>query len=623
LLEQYCNNNELKCPNLKVYNKNRNEFLNDYQEKYKMSRIKAKKLFVRIINGSGLQSIKDEYKLNQLPEFIESFYNEMKSIRKSISEEENLESLKEFCNFLFEIEHTILISLNQFFSIINNNNNDNNDNNGFDVLIYDGGLLRKNKYSEQILRDAEKYIKKKTFYSIKLISKPLDDPIGELMNQNSNFFTKYIIKIRAPEACYIDEFCSSDEDNLVIRTKKGLFEAYDDKVDEEQFKELIQSGDIPVFKTVDFYPPPLECPDTKYNLYTGKRLDTLKPNGMNPDMVKMKTDMIENHIKEYLCANDDEVYKYVMTWIANRVHEPALIPKTALVFQSEEGIGKSCIFDDFIGQMIIGKKHFESVIRPERAFGHFNGCIAGKTLILINEVCYKDSSQLVEAMKSFIVETRIQIEKKGKESININNFAGFIYLTNNQTPLVIKPGDRRFLVIQCDSSIANNFKYFTPIWRAIKSPDVAIEFAKRLEKWIDREYNWVENRPTTDLQKEIILSHIPFMDRWLINYCLESQVNSEEDVQATVLFKKYKKFLINNGLVKEENLNSTKFGRDLSRYIDKYHPKTKELISELYISKGRNSQGNHYTIRHEKLLEYYERKGIYNPNDINLGISLL
>ena len=54
----------------------------------------------------------------------------------------------------------------------------------------------------------------------------------------------------------------------------------------------------------------------------------------------------------------------------------------------------------------------------------------------------------------------------------MTNNLHFIFLTNNDNSVKVGPDDRRFVCIECDNTICNNFEYFTALVNEIKSKKI-------------------------------------------------------------------------------------------------------------------------------------------------------
>ncbi|MFO7893251.1 MAG: DUF5906 domain-containing protein [Longimicrobiales bacterium] len=126
---------------------------------------------------------------------------------------------------------------------------------------------------------------------------------------------------------------------------------------------------------------------------------------------------------------------------------------TCLFFVSEQGVGKDIIFNQMM-KKIIGPRHFYSTMDINEVVGHFNRNLEGKTYAIVDEVDNISSEQHA-ALKSVITEDTVKIEKKGVDAYPVENYVNVVMTTNvtDRRIMRIDPSNRRFIIIECDSSV--------------------------------------------------------------------------------------------------------------------------------------------------------------------------
>src|SRR5256714_3095629 len=136
---------------------------------------------------------------------------------------------------------------------------------------------------------------------------------------------------------------------------------------------------------------------------------------------------------------------YVANWLAFLVQKPDKKPSTALLMRSPPRCGKN-ILTDFIGEKVLGRENF-STTKLHNVMGRFNRIIRAKKLIVLNE-CDMTGSEWHGAnnqLKGLITEPYVTIEEKGIDTKHINDFAGYMILSNHAMPIRIELGDERFV----------------------------------------------------------------------------------------------------------------------------------------------------------------------------------
>jgi hypothetical protein len=213
-------------------------------------------------------------------------------------------------------------------------------------------------------------------------------------------------------------------------------------------------------------------------------------------MQLIKTDvensLIIKHIKN-LCNNSDDVFNYVIKFLARKVQKPNILTNTALIFKSNEGAGKDMFFNWF-GNKIIGNNYYYNTEKPELLFGKFTSALENKILIVVNETSGKDTFSINENIKCAITAEVNIIEHKGLKPYKNTNHISYIFLTNNDNPLKVSADDRRFCGIECNNDICNNKQYFTELHEELKKGEYDRAFYNYLMDIQCDDYDFTNNR---------------------------------------------------------------------------------------------------------------------------------
>jgi phage/plasmid-associated DNA primase len=197
---------------------------------------------------------------------------------------------------------------------------------------------------------------------------------------------------------------------------------------------------------------------TQYNLFEGfTHLDNIKPK-------KLNLEPIFEHIRSLVDYNEEH-FKYVISWFAQLVQKPHILPHTALIFISEEGVGKD-LFSKFISE-VINSKYTHNTEKLDNICGKFNSILGGKLLITINETNPIESRERIENIKFLITAEDVTIEGKHKDPVKAPNFCRFIFFSNRLFAFPVEDGSRRPVIFKSSSKylpinygIENNKSYF-------------------------------------------------------------------------------------------------------------------------------------------------------------------
>jgi hypothetical protein len=213
-----------------------------------------------------------------------------------------------------------------------------------------------------------------------------------------------------------------------------------------------------------------------FNLFPGFRAhvkDTCDMSNIN---------LILQHLKEVWANNIDELYDYIIKWLAciiQKDHKNG----TALVFISKQGAGKN-IIGNFLCDQIFGKQIATTVNDIDKVTQKFNNTIANKVLTILDEVSSISQGYhtVFDKLKSMITEKTQYIEKKGIDPIQIDDYNNYIFFSNHKYPVRIESNDRRYFVSELSNKYMNNYEYFDKLGNQIKSgADDFITYLKLLD----------------------------------------------------------------------------------------------------------------------------------------------
>jgi hypothetical protein len=253
-------------------------------------------------------------------------------------------------------------------------------------------------------------------------------------------------------------------EKYVTHSEKQLKSAYG----HECFEQVAESGKIkrvecirhwledPTMRCYDdaeVYPPPLECPPNKFNLWRPYPFEGLQGSATDAEAdADIATDaegveMFKNHLK-ILCNHDPDVFDFSLSWIAHSIQKPAQKPECMLTLVGKQGIGKN-ILTTTLARLYGSGKMFETT-QPERdVWGSFNTPMMGAYLVVLNETDKRNAVGAEGKMKGLITDPPLTINGKGKDQFPITSYHRFITNSNTADPVKTSKGDRRNVIIRC------------------------------------------------------------------------------------------------------------------------------------------------------------------------------
>ena len=221
-------------------------------------------------------------------------------------------------------------------------------------------------------------------------------------------------------------------------------------------------------------------------------------------------------VREVIADNDEAVFNYIIHWFAFIVQHPGVKSEVALVLKGLQGLGKGR-FTDILSELLAGYS-VKNMTDISHITGKFNSALEHKMLIVLNEVknCGEDRMANFDALKSLITDDTFRINEKNEPMREAENVANFIFCSNNAYPVKIENGDRRYVVVNCNSKYKGNFKYFDDL---VKRCDK--EFYDNLFTYfmkLDLSNFNVRAIPKTEAKQDLINASRSPIDKWICKH---------------------------------------------------------------------------------------------------------
>jgi hypothetical protein len=252
------------------------------------------------------------------------------------------------------------------------------------------------------------------------------------------------------------------------------------------------------------------------------------------DFSKIKP--ICKHLFKVWCRENEELYNYLMGFLACIIRYPASHPAIAVVVHSEQGAGKGCI-TTFLREFVIGSKWASSCSEMEQLTGKFTAILLNKLMITCDEINnfgggYKKNNR----MKNLISEKTQSVEKKNHDPFDVDVFCRFMFLSNNQRVVKVEAGCRRYFCLHAVNAEQDKRSYFKRLHTFLTSMDAGLHFFHYLANWNKK---WDSFKiPMTCYRQYLMRKELPtgplFLFDQLVGDRLEEQV-----VSSATLFNNY------------------------------------------------------------------------------------
>jgi hypothetical protein len=168
--------------------------------------------------------------------------------------------------------------------------------------------------------------------------------------------------------------------------------------------------------------------------------------------------LILRHIANVICKGDPDHTLYVIGWLAHMVQLPQEKPGVALVLRGAKGTGKDT-FADYIVKMI-GERHAPTVANSEHIVGRFNRRLENALLLHVQEGSWAGDKKAEELLKYLVTSDRVEIERKGIDSINLRSVLRLIISANADWVVPASHDERRWAVFEVSDARKGDEAYF-------------------------------------------------------------------------------------------------------------------------------------------------------------------
>lgn len=255
------------------------------------------------------------------------------------------------------------------------------------------------------------------------------------------------------------------------------------------------------------------------------------------------TDKWVNHIKIVLGGHDQILGDYLLNWFAHMLQFPERKTQTVPLIKGITRCGKNLPFNIF-QRYVINPSLSVTCADIDKVFGRFNGMQQGKLLIVLDEALDRKDKATAQRMKNAITEETNQIEQKGKEVIEVQNFCNYAILTNNDFSSIIEKNDARYICIEANGEKKGDRAYFKDLVDTCAN----MEAGKHLFHWLlkrDLSNFYPDDIPETKYKKDLKVKQSCTVVRWMLSIYNKLSDNDEQDEQTYThdeLFRQYQEW---------------------------------------------------------------------------------
>jgi Family of unknown function (DUF5906) len=200
------------------------------------------------------------------------------------------------------------------------------------------------------------------------------------------------------------------------------------------------------------YAPGANAANGKLNLW----------NGFGCEPRAGSCDLYLDHMRNNICAGNEEHAEYLLNWMAYAVKHPDRQGEVAVVLRGKEGTGKGMAAKQF-GRLL--GAHFRHIVHAKHLTGHFNAHLQHCSVLFADEAFFAGDRSHESILKALITEETILIEPKGIDPFPVRNRVHLIMSSNSDWVVPAGADARRYFVLNVGDAHIQDHEYFASIAR--------------------------------------------------------------------------------------------------------------------------------------------------------------
>lgn len=250
------------------------------------------------------------------------------------------------------------------------------------------------------------------------------------------------------------------------------------------------------------FKPGVVTPSDEYNLWRGWATAPTETGSC---------DLFLRHLLEVVCSGDRSHTRWLLDWMAHIFQHPMQKPGTVVGLQGGQGAGKSIV--GAVLKALLGR-HQVVADKQEHVTGRFNEHLAHCLLLQAEEAFWGGSKQAAGALKHLVTGSHILIERKGIDSVEMENYTRLLITSNEDQVWPTSIDDRRLAIFRVSNAHTGDDAYFEALFREMNGGGYGRLLHMLLNRKIDAAV--LKRPPTTEaLQMQASEAMAPH-DQWLL-----------------------------------------------------------------------------------------------------------
>lgn len=247
------------------------------------------------------------------------------------------------------------------------------------------------------------------------------------------------------------------------------------------------------------FAPGKEVPDA-YNMWQGYAVEA-KPGDLHQ--------LFLDHVLQNICGGSQEIFKYVIGWMASAVQRPGRPGETAIVLRGDQGVGKGILANTF-GKLF--GRHFLHISSAGHLVGNFNQHLRDCVVLFADEAFYAGDKSHAGTLKTLVTERAIMVTPKGIDSEMKASCLHIIMASNEDWVVPAGKMERRFCVLDVGQQNQQDSVYFGKLKEAMRDGGYE-NLLQYLLTYDLKDFN-VRDLPKTKALREQKIHSLDPMESW-------------------------------------------------------------------------------------------------------------
>jgi hypothetical protein len=234
--------------------------------------------------------------------------------------------------------------------------------------------------------------------------------------------------------------------------------------------------------------------------------------------------LMRAHIENVLAKGVHDDAQYILKWCAYAVQHPGEQTEVVLVFRGGRGTGRG-IFGRTMCE-IFGQ-HGLQISSADHLTGKFNAHLMDVAMLFADEAFWPGAKSAEGTLKRMITEPTLTIEKKGVDSIDVENYLKIIIASNEEWVVPAGLDERRFAVFVVSEEHKQEKDYFIQLYAELNNGGKAAMLYDLLHMDIGDWHPRYDVPQTAALQDQKRLSLNPY-DQWWLGLLIEGMLPNDE-----------------------------------------------------------------------------------------------